>query len=42
MKNSETLPVTVPNECEVTPTRVYKTPRQLVSDGFSKPDMCDL
>jgi uncharacterized protein YndB with AHSA1/START domain len=39
MKNTGTLAVTLPSDCEVALTRVFKAPRQLVYDAFSKPEI---
>jgi len=39
MKNTGTLKVTTPSDCEVVLTRVFDAPRQLVFEAFSKPDL---
>jgi len=39
MKNTGTLKVTVPSDREITLTRVFDAPRQLVFDAFSKPEL---
>jgi uncharacterized protein YndB with AHSA1/START domain len=39
MKNTGTLSVTLPSDCEIALTRVFKAPRQLVYDAFSKPEI---
>jgi len=39
MKNTGTLAVSLPSECEVALTRVFNAPRPLVYDAFSKPEI---
>jgi len=39
MKNTGTLAVSLPSDCEVALTRVFNAPRQLVYDAFSKPEI---
>ena len=39
MKNTGTLSVSLPSEREIALTRVFKAPRQLVYDAFSKPEI---
>jgi len=39
MKNTGTLAVTLPSDCEIALTRVFRAPRQLVYDAFSKPEI---
>jgi len=39
MKNSGTLTVTLPSDCEIALTRVFLAPRQLVYDAFCKPEI---
>jgi len=39
MKNTGTLKVTTPTDCEVVLTRVFDAPRHLVFDAFSKPEL---
>ena len=39
MKNTGTLAVSLPSDCEIALTRVFKAPRQLVYDAFSKPEI---
>ena len=39
MKNTGTLQVTLPSDREITLTRVFHAPRQLVYDAFSKPEL---
>jgi len=39
MKNSGTLIVTLPSDCEIALTRVFKAPRQLVYRAFSEPEL---
>src|SRR3954454_19036970 len=39
MKNTGTLAVTLPSDREIALTRVFKAPRQLVYDAFSKPEI---
>jgi uncharacterized protein YndB with AHSA1/START domain len=39
MKNKGTLVVTLPNDCEIVLTRVFRAPRALVYDAFSKPEI---
>lgn len=39
MKNAETLAVTLPGDCEIALTRVFKAPRQLVYEAFSRPEI---
>ncbi len=39
MKNTGTLAVSLPGDCEIALTRVFKAPRQLVYDAFSKPEI---
>ena len=39
MKNTGTLKVTTPSDCEVVLTRVFDAPRQLVFEAFSKPEL---
>ena len=39
MKNTGTLVVSLPSDCEIALTRVFKAPRQLVYDAFSKPEI---
>src|SRR3954470_1056424 len=39
MKNIGTLAVTLPSDREIALTRVFKAPRQLVYDAFSKPEI---
>ena len=42
MKNTGTLAVSLPSDCEVALTRVFNAPRQLVYDAFSKPEILKL
>ena len=42
MKNTGTLAVSLPGECEIALTRVFKAPRRLVFDAFSKPEILKL
>lgn len=39
MKNTGTLSVNLPSDREISLTRVFKAPRQLVYDAFSKPEI---
>jgi uncharacterized protein YndB with AHSA1/START domain len=39
MKNTGTLKVSLPSDSEIMLTRVFKAPRQLVYDAFSKPEL---
>ncbi len=39
MKNTGTLKVTTPSDCEIVLTRVFDAPRHLVWDAFSKPEL---
>lgn len=39
MKNTGTLKVTTPSDCEIVLTRVFDAPRSLVFDAFSKPEL---
>jgi uncharacterized protein YndB with AHSA1/START domain len=39
MKNTGTLKVTTPTDCEIVMTRVFDAPRQMVFDAFSKPEL---
>jgi uncharacterized protein YndB with AHSA1/START domain len=39
MKNTGTLTVTLPSDCEIALTRVFLAPRQLVYDAFSRPEI---
>ncbi|WP_321470939.1 SRPBCC family protein [uncultured Paludibaculum sp.] len=39
MKNTGTLAVSLPSDCEIALTRVFQAPRQLVYDSFSKPEI---
>ncbi len=39
MKNTGTLAVSLPSDCEIVLTRVFHAPRQLVYDAFSKPEI---
>jgi uncharacterized protein YndB with AHSA1/START domain len=39
MKNTGTLAVSLPSDCEIALTRIFKAPRQLVYDAFSKPEI---
>lgn len=39
MKNTGTLKVTTPSDREITLTRVFDAPRQMVFDAFSKPEL---
>ena len=39
MQNTGTLKVSLPSDCEITLTRVFKAPRQLVYEAFSKPEL---
>ena len=39
MKNTGTLTVSLPSECEIALTRVFKAPRQLVYRAFSEPQI---
>lgn len=39
MKNTGTLKVTTPSDCEIVLTRVFDAPRQMVFDAFSKPEL---
>jgi uncharacterized protein YndB with AHSA1/START domain len=39
MKNTGTLDVSLPSDCEIALTRVFKAPRQLVYDAFTKPEI---
>lgn len=39
MKNTGTLQVTTPTDCEVVLTRVFDAPRHMVFDAFSKPEL---
>ncbi|HEX3437479.1 MAG TPA: SRPBCC family protein [Pseudacidobacterium sp.] len=39
MKNTGTLKVTTPTDCEIVLTRVFNAPRELVFDAFSKPEL---
>ena len=39
MKNTGTLSVSLPSDCEIALTRTFKAPRQLVYDAFSKPEI---
>ena len=39
MKNTGTLKVTTPSDCEIVLTRVFDAPRPLVFDAFCKPEL---
>lgn len=39
MKNTGTLAVSLPNDHEIVLTRVFKAPRQLVYDAFTRPEI---
>ncbi len=39
MKNTGTLQVTLPSDCEITLTRVFDAPKTLVYDALSKPEL---
>jgi uncharacterized protein (TIGR03086 family) len=39
MKNTGTLQVTTPSDCEIVLTRVFDAPRHLVFDAFTKPEL---
>jgi uncharacterized protein YndB with AHSA1/START domain len=39
MKNTGTLKVTLPTDCEVVLTRVFDAPRSLVFEAFTKPEL---
>ncbi|MFN0103017.1 MAG: SRPBCC family protein [Bryobacteraceae bacterium] len=39
MKNTGTLAVSLPSDCEIVLTRVFRAPRLLVYDAFSKPEI---
>ena len=39
MKNTGTLKVTTPTDCEIVMTRVFDAPRHLVFDAFTKPEL---
>ena len=39
MRNTGTLKVTTPSDCEIVLTRVFDAPRHLVFDAFSKPEL---
>jgi len=39
MRNTGTLRVTTPTDCEIVLTRVFDAPRHLVFDAFSKPEL---
>lgn len=39
MKNTGTLQVTTPSDCEIVLTRVFDAPRHMVFDAFSKPEL---
>lgn len=39
MINTGTLAVSLPSDCEITLKRVFRAPRQLVYDAFSKPEI---
>ena len=39
MKNTGTLAVSLPNDCEIVLRRVFHAPRQLVYDAFNKPEI---
>ena len=39
MKNTGTLQVTTPTDCEIVLTRVFDAPRHLVFDAFTKPEL---
>lgn len=39
MKNSGSLTVSTPSDCEVQMTRTFHAPRELVFDAFSKPEL---
>jgi uncharacterized protein YndB with AHSA1/START domain len=39
MQNTGTLKVSLPSDREITLTRVFKAPRQLVYDAFNKPEI---
>ncbi len=39
MKNTGTLTVTTPSDCEIRMVRVFDAPRRLVFDAFSKPEL---
>lgn len=39
MKNTGTLKVTLPSDCEVLLTRVFDAPRELVWQAFTKPEL---
>jgi uncharacterized protein YndB with AHSA1/START domain len=42
MKNTGTLAVSLPSDCEIALRRVFRAPRQLVYDAFSKPEILKL
>ena len=39
MKNTGTLAVSLPSDCEIRLTRVFQAPRDLVYEAFSKPEI---
>jgi uncharacterized protein YndB with AHSA1/START domain len=39
MRNTGTLKVTTPSDCEIVLTRVFDAPRHLVFEAFSKPEL---
>ncbi len=39
MRNTGTLQVTTPSDCEIVLTRVFNAPRHLVFEAFSKPEL---
>jgi uncharacterized protein YndB with AHSA1/START domain len=39
MQNTGTLKVSLPSDCEITLTRTFRAPRQLVYEAFSKPEL---
>jgi uncharacterized protein YndB with AHSA1/START domain len=39
MQNTGTLKVNLPSDCEITLTRAFRAPRQLVYEAFSKPEL---
>jgi uncharacterized protein YndB with AHSA1/START domain len=39
MKNTGTLKVTTPSDCEIALTRVFDAPRHLVYEAFTKPEL---
>ncbi|HTF61483.1 MAG TPA: SRPBCC family protein [Edaphobacter sp.] len=42
MKNTGSLAVSLPSDCEIVLTRIFRAPRQLVYDAFSKPEILKL